>query len=99
MCLNWLCTDALGRDKFSWHLIPKCHMATHIAFDFAASGVNPRRTTCYADEDMVGRVKKIVSRCHGGSASRRALQRYAILVGTRWWNKLAELRGIRGAIG
>ncbi len=96
LCMNSLSCRALDRGKFMWHLIPKCHMATHLAYDFAASGVNPRRVTCYADEDMVGKVKKIVTRCHGVSAGRTCLQRYAILVGTRWWTRLAELRGVRG---
>ena len=70
-------------------------MATHLAYDFAADGVNPRRVTCYADEDMVGRIKKIVNRCHGRTADKTSLDRSAILVATRWWTRLAELRGIR----
>ena len=48
-------------------------MATHLAYDFAVAGVNPRRITCYADEDMIGRVKRIVQKCHGGNAGRRGL--------------------------
>ena len=94
ICMNALCATSLDRNKFVWHITPKCHMATHLAYDFAASGVNPRRVTCYSDEDMIGRVKRIVQRCHGGSAGRRGLQRYAILVGTRWWKRLAQLRGL-----
>ena len=73
ICMNALCATSLDRNRFVWHITPKCHMATHLAYDFAASGVNPRRVTCYSDEDMIGRVKGIVQRCHGGSAGRRGL--------------------------
>ncbi len=79
LCMNALCATSLDRNKFVWHITPKCHMATHLAYDFA---------------DMIGCVKRIVQRCHGGSAGRRGLQRYAILVGTRWWKRLAQLRGL-----
>jgi hypothetical protein len=94
--LNALCTAALAGNKFLWHIVPKCQMATHLAYDFAAAGLNPRITTCYADEDMIGRVKRIVNKCYGGSAGRRTLQIYAILVGARCWKRLAQLRGILG---
>ena len=93
--LNSLAVEAFSQGLFLWHLQPKAHMMTHLAYDFAATGVNPRRTTCYADEDMIGRCKKIVQHCHGATAGRSLVLRYAILVGTRWWTRLAELRGVR----
>jgi len=95
--MNALAAEAAGNGLFFWHLIPKCHMATHLTYDFAMSGVNPRRTTCYADEDMVGRCKKIVQHSHGKTAARSLVLRYAILVCTRWWTKLRELRGLRAS--
>lgn len=93
--MHALAAEASGNGLFFWHLTPKCHMATHLAYDFLISGVNPRRTTCYADEDMVGRCKKIVQKSHGKTAARSLVLRYAILVCTRWWTKLRELRGLR----
>ena len=71
-----------------WHILPKAHMTTHMAYDFAPQGRNPRRITCYPDEDMVGKVKTIVEACHGKTAADRALFRYGILVCTRWWTWL-----------
>jgi len=94
-CLNTLHAECLAVRQFVWQIVPKHHMLTHIAYDFAARGLNPRRVTCYADEDMVGKVKKIMSRCHGATAGRMVLERYAILIGTRWWVRLAQLRGLR----
>ena len=93
--MNALHTESIEKNDFLYHIVPKCHMATHLAYDFAAEGVNPRRVTCYADEDMVGRIKKINNRCHGKTAGTMSVERYAILVGTRWWARLAELRGAR----
>jgi hypothetical protein len=93
--MNGLASEASANDLFLWHIVPKCHMATHLAYDFCATGVNPRRTTCYADEDMVGRCKKIVQRSHGRTAGRSLVLRYSILVCTRWWTRLKELRGLR----
>ena len=93
--MNALHLESVEKNDFLYHIIPKCHMSTHLAYDFAADGVNPRRVTCYADEDMVGRVKRIVNRCHGKTAGTMSVERYAILVGTRWWTRLAELRGFR----
>lgn len=96
LCMNALHAEALQAGVFRWVMFPKNHMLTHSAYDMAATGVNPRRTTCYADEDMVGRSKKIMSKCHGATAGRMCLYRYAILVGTRWWTQLATLRRFRG---
>ena len=95
VCMNAMHRIALDAGKYRWQLTPKCHMATHMVYDMAATGINPRRTTCYADEDMVGRTKKIMSKCHGSTAGKRCMDRYAILVGTRWWKRLAEIRGMR----
>ena len=70
-------------------------MLTHMANDMAGGCfVNPRRVTCYADEDMVGRMKRIIRTCHGATAGRMCMHRYAILVGVRWWTRLQELRGL-----
>ena len=60
---------------------------------YDCGGMNPRTVQCYADEDMVGRVKRIAVACHGGSRGpERTLARYVILQGVRWSNRLASLR-------
>jgi hypothetical protein len=83
-----LAHDAL--DEKLYKLLPKHHAATHVAFD---SDLNPRRVQCYPDEDMIGRMKKIFSSCHGSTAHFRALERYAIMTCCRWWCELAKIRG------
>ncbi len=39
---------------------------------------NPRLAHCYQDEDFVGRVKRVYSACHGKTAPKRSLERYAL---------------------
>ena len=91
-----LCHNALAaEDNSLYHIVPKMHMCTHMAYDQAASGINPRRCSNYADEDMVGKVKTITQSCHGRTAGASCMLRYCILVGTRWWTRLGQLRGIR----
>ena len=46
-----------------WHMIPNRHMVSHIGDDNACQA-NPRRVTCYADEDMVGLMVDIAESCH-----------------------------------
>jgi hypothetical protein len=89
LCNNWLAAQTLGQRLYT--LLPKHHALSHIGYDAV---VNPRRTMCYADEDMVGRCKKIYNRCHGETAAARCVQRYSLLVACRWWEHLRVLRNI-----
>ena len=85
---NALAVEACRDGKKLYKIVPKFHALTHI-YDVP---INPRRTACYQDEDMVGRMKRIYVRCHGSTAPRRALQRYCVLVCIRWWSKLRAIR-------
>ena len=93
LCFNALGDEAIRLKTYMWHILPKAHMTSHMAYDFVPDGRrNPRWVTCYPDEDMVGKVKKIVESCHGRTYAENTLKRYAILVGTRWWTVLNRLR-------
>ena len=78
-----------------WHVVPKAHSLTHMAYDNALC--NPRASHCYQDEDFVGRMKRIYSRCHGVTAPMRATQRYAIHTALRLSARLQLLLGFRPA--
>ena len=92
-CYNWLAKDAHERDLKLWKLQPQMHMLTHLAYDMAKE-VNPRRVHCYADEDMVGRFKKLVNACHPLTAGTKSVLRYMIMISWRWWLMLADKRGV-----
>ena len=87
---NELAAAALATNQNLYKLVPKFHAVTH----YYDSRLNPRRVTCYKDEDMVGRMKKIYIRCHGKTAPQRALQRYHVMIGIRWNDVMAQLRGV-----
>ena len=94
ICLNALSYEALlNNQRQLYHITPKAHMVSHLSYDFSGQA-NPRKTQCYSDEDMVGKMKRIMSRCHGATAAAMGLLRYVILVGTRWYHLLAQLRGL-----
>ena len=93
LCYNALSARSLRNRSYMWSISPKAHMVTHMAYDFVIETLrNPRTTTCYADEDMVGKMKVIVEACHGKTAPQMAMRRYAILVGVRWWTHLLAIQ-------
>ena len=87
---NALAAEALAENKKRFKLLPKCHALTH----YYDTRLNPRRVTCYQDEDMVGRMKKIYIQTHSKTAPRAALLRYRVVIGIRWSDLMAELRGM-----
>ena len=91
LCYNALAVEAYNDAYWLWHVVPKFHMLEHSIYDQAAQA-NPRTTSCYCDEDMVGKMKRLLSRCHGATAGTMGIHRYVILVGVRWWARLAQLR-------
>ncbi len=48
------------------------------------AGTNPRKVSCYLDEDVVGRMKRLYVRCHPATAPATALMRYTVLVAMHW---------------
>ena len=91
---NALAASSIEAGRPLWKLLPKHHALTHIAYD--NGGVNPRWVSCYPDEDMVGRMKRIYQRCHGSTAPERSLSRYVILLGMRWQAYALAIRGYGG---
>ena len=92
---NALAAEALQAGVRLWKLIPKHHAMTHIAYDHL--GTNPRKVSCYLDEDMVGRMKRIYVKCHSSTAPFTSLRRYVILRGLRWKRVAAPVAAIAPA--
>lgn len=57
---------------------PKHHYLWHIAMDVTATKLNPRLFHVWEDEKFLGRIKRIATKCHGGTVQRRALERYVL---------------------
>ena len=77
---SWLCTEAQGAGKFTWHIVPKHHYVAHMP-DQAAL-VNPRFTWCYGSESMVGRISRLGQSCLAGTpaylVSQSLMQKYVV---------------------
>lgn len=71
---NALSLESHGNGVRNWKIVPKFHMTTHMGYD-QSGAANPRSVHCYPDEDLVGKVKRIIMRCHGATASLRVMQR------------------------
>ena len=90
---NYLACEAAALGIQNWKVLPKMHLLEHSAYDMAPH-CNPRSTHGYSDEDLVGKIKKIVSRCHPLTASKRGLERYTLKVAPYWYKLMGWLRGL-----
>jgi len=57
---------------------PKHHYLWHIAMEVRVSRVNPSTYHVWEEEKFLGKIKRIVTKCHSGTCQRRALERYIL---------------------
>ncbi len=86
MCLH---ERARARGVALYKVIPKLHAWSHLAYD--NGGVNPRSAQCYADEDVVGKMKRLYVKRHARSAPNTALRRYVLQQSMHWLQELTAL--------
>ena len=82
VALNSLADFALGTKVLRYHLRPKLHQMGHVVYHYLPK--NPRYFQCYADEDMVARMKRVAVASHPLHVSRLAMLRYIINVCMKW---------------
>ena len=76
-----------------FHFTVKSHCLIHIGLE--SSEISPRLSWCYAGEDFMGKIKKLVQSCSRGSApslmSHKVLEKYIIALSyslmpsDAWW--------------
>ena len=66
-----------------WKVRPKMHYLDHTMRE-VQSGLNPRFFQCFLDEDYIGKIIRIASRCHRSKISINVLRRYMVLLEQRW---------------
>jgi len=78
-----LCGRALSARRWLWRLRPKCHYQEHgrIALE---TGINPRYLANFAEEDLIGVMKRIGCKVNPATFSTRLLQRYLVYMTLRW---------------
>ena len=71
---------ALRENKKFYKIRPKLHLFHHIILDMQTrkSLRNPFNDSCWADEDMIGRMMRITSKTHVVTSALRSLQRYLL---------------------
>ncbi len=67
-----LADGCLARGVFRWKYRPKLHYLDH-QIDDVRSEWNPRFWMCFMDEDFMGKLSKLGSKCHAKTISLRAL--------------------------
>ena len=84
-CLSayyWLRAEAVTFKRYrAWRPKPKQHQWVHLVEDFIIpTGLNPRWSWCYGDEDFIGRCKKMLVKCHRKVLAIRFTGHYMLLV-------------------
>ena len=88
-----LANVALERHQFLFKVRPKSHFFVHLVKTMTRDHWNPRRMSCFLDEDYVGRIAKLTRSTSRVTCSLRVLQRYLLFLATRW-----EARVQRGSL-
>ncbi|CAL1139860.1 unnamed protein product [Cladocopium goreaui] len=81
--LNWMASYSIQRRELLWKIRPKLHQLDHVVMD-QAQRCNPLWVACYADEDYVGKIKKMAALAVPTGLEMQVLQRYCAFVCTRW---------------
>ena len=79
-----------------WRTRPKTHYYHHALKFMQHTKMNVLKSTCFLDEDFMGKVKRLASKTHRSLVSVRTLQRYVILLGCRW-RRLRKSVGLHAA--
>ncbi len=81
---SWLARDALDREVCNYALKPKMHQFDHLLSEVGTDRLNPAVFWNFADESLLGDLKRIVSRCHRSTLVQRTLQRYSLRLQLLW---------------
>ena len=87
-----LARQAIENRSCTYKVRPKLHYLAHLRRHVLATRLNPRKLSCFLDEDFVGRIAAITRKCPRRGASRRVLQRFHLKLGTRWLHRVRFVR-------
>ena len=78
LCSNLRAAQAKRAGSKNWRLKPKHHQILELLHETNATALSPSLYWTFGDEDFVGKVSVIASRCHRRTVSVRTLQRWLI---------------------
>ena len=67
-----------------WRVVPKFHYFCHFLLDLPKDGCNPKFWWTFGDEDFMGRIGRIVYKCHRGSLQRTVVSRFLTVLHVVW---------------
>jgi hypothetical protein len=80
-----LAEEAIARRTFLYKVRPKHHDYDHVIMLLEGGSVlNPRFLSCFAEEDLMGKLKLIGLKCSRQTASLRILESWLLTVDRRW---------------
>jgi len=79
-----LAARAIKLEQRRYKLRPKLHYLHHTILELPITRQNHFFATCFLDEDFMGKVKALASKCHRTTVVVRCMQRYLMLLGVRW---------------
>jgi hypothetical protein len=89
---QWLKDRATAEGRMLWHIVPKHHMAEHMAEQFRF--LNPRFVWTFRAEDFVGRVATLAHSVSFGTPARRLstkiMEKYRLMLHIKYTRKIQE---------
>ena len=79
-----LASEAVANEMYLWKLRPKHHYFQHMVEFAAQYKMNPRKLQCLADEDYLGKIKRVCKQLHKSNVCLRYLQRAIQFLSLRW---------------
>ena len=77
---NYLSQKWISARWVGWNLVPKFHVMDHMLYHVRRTFENPSFTSCFCDEDFVGRIAWLAARTHQMTQMSRTLDRYTMLL-------------------
>jgi hypothetical protein len=71
-----------GEDSFT--IRPKHHYWEEMLLQTSTLRLNPKHLSCWGEESLLGRIKRIAQRCHGATMLSTSMKRYALMLSRRW---------------
>ena len=80
----WLVKESAAEGTHAGHIVPKFHVWQHIVEDAAAQRKNPRETSCWGDEDLIGKRLVLGGRLRDVNFAQRFFDHYRLDLALQW---------------
>ena len=85
-----LAAIAFRAGKKLFKLRPKVHMLAEIGLSLSGWSLSPHTSSCWSDEDFVGRVSRVARSCHGATLSISCMRKCLGFYNTQFAPELSQ---------